>query len=162
MIKRIKLKLIIIEIITLFFLISGIKRIQIATQSDVYEAVFSGNSIEPFTDLTMGEFLTYQLLWPFGIFVAGVIIIGLMNWRYKTSVLNTVIVFIIVFSLFPLGIMHRGFIQRLFNSLGSIFSDNTGTAFYTSGIILTIIALVFMWVCVTLNKKNRAQFVNYN
>ena len=153
MIKKLNGRLIITECFALFFLIYGVKTIHTATQSKVYEAIIAGESIEGLTDLTLGEVLTHQVFWPLGAFFLGVLVLAVINRIYRTSILNTILIFVVVFSLFPLGIIFDGFLSQLFNSFCFLFSEKIGTAFYTGGIIITLISIGLFWRSITLNKR---------
>jgi hypothetical protein len=159
MLKKIKIKLIFTQIAAILFLVSGIKRLYIATQADIYEAIINENfdKLNSITNLTIGEFFMRPIWWTLGTFITGILIIGLINWRYKVSILNSIITFIIGFSFFPLGIFNDGIISQLLNSLCYLFSEMMGIAFFIGGTIISFIALALLWKSINLNKENHVQ-----
>ena len=156
MLKKLNSKLILIQSTFLFLLVTGMKRLYIASYSDVYEAIIAEDfdKLELLTDLSIGEFITNQVLWPFGFFLVGVLLIGLINWRYKASILNSSLTFIIVFPLFPLGLFSRGYVSSSFNSFCYLFAEKMETAFYIGGTVLTLIAVALLWLTVRLYRKS--------
>ena len=156
MLKKVNFKLIIVQSAALLFLIHGIRSLYLAVNADFYLAITNGVSYDIVLppSQTLEEVFLHHLYWIFGSFIFGILLIGLINWRSKTRIINTLLTFLIIFVLFPLGQFYDGFIPQLFNTFCYLFSDNMGTAFYTGGPILVLIAFTFLWLGITMHRKS--------
>ncbi len=156
MLKKLNLKLIFIESAFLFFLITGVKRLYIATQADIYHALMRNDyhAVESLTDQTMGEILANPYRLMLGSFIVGILLIAIINWKYKTSILNTILTFVIIFPMYPLGVFHNGFIARLFNTFCYLFSKNSATAFFIGGVIILFGAFSLLRTSIIINKDS--------
>lgn len=105
MLKKLNAKLILIQCAFLVLFVTGMKRLYLASQSDVYEAIIEGDfeKLGLLTDLSLGDIFFNQVMWPFGFFLIGVLIMGIINRIYRVSIFNSILTFVIVFLLFPLG-----------------------------------------------------------
>lgn len=147
MIKKINLKIILLEILALFFFINGIQRLYVTSQGEKYQAIFTDNwdKFESLTSLSPGEFILYRAYWAFGAFIVGSILIGIVNRRNKISVINLVIILIVMFLLFTAGLFTNSLINIYMNSFGGLFSDSFATSNLIGGVVFTLISIVLFW-----------------
>lgn len=147
MIKKINLKIILLEILALFFFINGIQRLYVTSQGEKYQAIFTDNwdKFESLTSLSPGEFTLYRAYWAFGAFIVGSILIGIVNRRNKISVINLVIILIVMFLLFTAGLFTNSLINIYMNSFGGLFSDSFATSNLIGGVVFTLISIVLFW-----------------
>lgn len=149
--KKLNLKLILIQLLGIFFFIEGIQKIYIASDAERFMCLLKydvnsecwKNLNSTFT--TLGDFLAKRAYWSFGAFVIGILIISLINLKNKKPFLNTFFVFLLAFLIFPTGIFFRGKISDYFNYFGGLFAKNYQYSFIISGIIFTLIGSLLMW-----------------
>jgi hypothetical protein len=143
----------------LFLLVTGLKRLYIANQAEVFMAIATRNSdkLGSLTGSTYEEFLVVQQLWPAGFFVLGVLIIALVNWRYRLSILNSVLSYAVVFALFLSGFFSVGTIPQFFNSFCYWFSDDLKTAYHVGGSILTLAGFAFLGLSIMIERKAKSR-----
>ncbi len=158
MLKKIELKTLVFQITALFFLVNGLKRLYFAQYSEIYEAIIEEDFeyLRSVNDISYSEILLNQALWPFAGFLVGGLIIGFVNWRYKISILNSIIIFAIIFFLFPLGLFNDGFIQQAFNSFCYVFSEKMGKAFFVGGLSMILISFMFFTMSILQIKNHRS------
>lgn len=78
-------------------------------------------------------------------FLIGIFIIGLINWKRKRHILNTVLTTILLFSLFPFGFFRNKYVSFCFRQLGNLFSEKFETKNLINGIIFTICGSLILW-----------------
>ncbi|WP_396192715.1 hypothetical protein [Flavobacterium sp.] len=145
--RKIKPKLILIQWLGIFFLISGFLRLFYSFYGTEIEYLKTGK--EDFhshkTLLILSDFLWYRVYWAFGAYIFGMIIIALINWNKKNHFLNTILLLILGFAIFPMGLLFRGVISNYFNQFGGLFSKDYTYAFLIGGLTLIIIGSLFIW-----------------
>jgi len=155
MLKRIHINIILLDILSLFFIINGVKRLYIASQEEKYIAIFN-NDLDTFktlTSFTMGEFVAISAYWAFGTFIVGIVSISLINWKNKIGITNSILTLLIVFSLFPFGIFSEGFINTSLNSFGWLFGGGFSTSFLIGGTVLSLIGFFLFRKSIQVNNK---------
>ncbi|VAV84210.1 hypothetical protein MNBD_BACTEROID02-1354 [hydrothermal vent metagenome] len=103
--------------------------------------------------------LTDNVLWGIGAFIIGFIIIvisKILNHK-KKGLLNSLIAFILVFSLFPLGFFNAGFTNSIVNFVGGIITENFKYKFMINGILWTLIGTGIIWLAIKCEKKHYTQ-----
>lgn len=153
--NKLRPKLILIDVSFVFFLITGMKRLYLASQSEIYDAMIQEDSekFKSLTDSTAGEVIFDVYYWTLAFLAIAVLIVGLINWRYKTAIVNSILTLIIAFLFFPLGLINGAFIPDLFNSFCYFFSDEMGMAFMIGGLILCGIALMLLSFSLDINRQ---------
>ncbi|UOK42149.1 MULTISPECIES: hypothetical protein [Flavobacterium] len=151
--KNIDLKLALIQSLGIIFLIEGIERLYMFSQSEKYECVLAylkdQNSDcwkkfeSPYE--TMGDFMVSGFVFGFYGLIIGIILIALINWRNKTSIYNSLLTFILIMIPFACGVFRKGFINDLFNSFGGLFSRDFTVENFIGGSTFTIIAIIILW-----------------
>ena len=139
-----------IEILSLFFFINGIKRLYWGFQGEKFNAIMN-DDLEKYytlTSLYASQFLIRPAYWSFGAFIFGVVIVGIINWKNKIYFLNSILIFIIVFTLFPIGVFTKGLINKYLDYFCGIFSQNYSISYLIGGSILTIIGIIILWTTV--------------
>ena len=102
---------------------------------------------------SVGEFMSNIYIWAFYGYLVGIIIIAYINWKNKISYLNTIILTISLFALFPIRFFRKGLISVLFNSFGPIFTNNFGLQNLIGGITFTLIGIFILWKSVGISKS---------
>ena len=154
MIKGIKFKLIIIQSLALIIIVIGVKRLYSAYKSEFYENI---NDNELLTPITISEIIINTALIGFSFFVLTTLIIGYYNRKNKVRLINTILVFLIVLSLFPIGFFNNGLVHGIINSYCYLFTDNIGVVFFIGGITLTIAGSIILWQT---NKATKKELIN--
>ncbi len=146
MLKKINPIIIFSGSIFVFLLTTGIKRIYLSTQAEIYEALINGGSSDfsELTDLTPGELITRQYLWPLAFAFLAVSMVFLVNWRTNKSPINSFIVLLIAFSLFPTGVINGETIPIWFTSFCYLFSTRMAKAFLIGGSVLCITGIMVL------------------
>ncbi len=155
MIKKFYLSLILFETLALFFLINGIQRLYLASQGEKFNAIMN-NDLDKYYSLTSiyaSEFFVRRGYWTVGAFIFGILLIGIINWKSKINIINSILTFLIVFILFPTGVFVKGILNNYLNYFSGLFSENYSISFLISGAILSLIGLTILWKT-TQNKRN--------
>ncbi len=155
MIKKFNLKLILLECFALIFIISGIKRFYIAYNGEQFDALMSEDweKFESLTDVRIGEFLANQLYWFLGALIIGILTVGLINWKNKFGIINSIIVLILTFGISATGIYSSGIINRYLNYFCGIFGKGYGMSFLIGGLIIALIGIAILWKSIKMNKN---------
>lgn len=128
--KKLVKKFILFEFLAAIFLIQGIQKLYFASQSSKFESYVLAFE-NPKSDYSrklldntesFGDFIFYIEIWyVYGLIIA-TILIASINWRIKISQFNTGIIFLLLFSLFPLRFFKSQNVSFIFNSFGAIFT----------------------------------------
>lgn len=156
MIKRIKIKLILLELIALFFVINGLQRIYLATQGAKYDVLAIGNwdKFEVLTyPETTGQFFANRVFWTFGFILCLIFVVGVVNWKSKIQFVNSLIISVIVLGVSSTGFFLDGFVNQYLNYFCGLFSESYEFAFGIGGVILFIIGGGFFLKAMSLNKN---------
>ncbi|OAD90368.1 hypothetical protein A7A78_06465 [Aequorivita soesokkakensis] len=147
MIKKIHLSLILFETLALFFLINGIQRLYLASQREKFNAIMSDDLDKYYslTSLKASDFFIVRGYWTFGAFILGILIIGIINWKNKINIINSILTFVIVLLLFPTGVFVKGILNNYLNYFSGLFSENYSISFLIGGSILSLIGLIILW-----------------
>ncbi|MEP0212213.1 MAG: hypothetical protein ABJD66_03290 [Cellulophaga sp.] len=132
-------KTVIIESLGLILLISGVKRFYFSTQPILNQET------DKLTSESIVYFLMESALWGIGTLIFAGLIIGILKWKLKQSIIDSVLAIIFVFALFPFGFFNGGLFNSIFNSIGGLFTDIKTSSALISGIILTVIGFSLLW-----------------
>jgi hypothetical protein len=145
-------KIILIQFIGCVFLIQGIQNIYFATQNEKYECYlkyFTKQKSDCFKNLNfieaVGPFMSNIYLWFFYGFLIGVFLLGIINWKKKRNLINTVLITVLLFSLFPLKFFRNEYVSFAFRQIGNLLSENFGIQNCINGIIFTTIGSLILW-----------------
>ncbi|MHB0756862.1 hypothetical protein [Polaribacter sp. M15] len=155
MTKQINIKLIILESISMIFLVNGIQRLYVASQGQKYDALMSQNweKFESLTSESVGQFFANRAFWTLGIILVGILIIGIINWKNKIGIINTMLLFLIVIGIAMNGFFLTGITHQYLNYFCGIFAESWGISFLIGGIIITLIGILILWKTINLNKN---------
>ncbi|WP_138434405.1 hypothetical protein [Winogradskyella algicola] len=159
MTKNFNLKLILLECLALIFIVSGIKRFYVAYNGKEFDALLNKDwgKFDSLTNLSGPEFLVNQIYWTIISLIIGILIIGILNWKYKFGIINSIIVLILTFAISATGIYSSSIMNRYLNYFCGFFAEGYGIAFLIGGLIILSVGIIILWKTVTLNKKNRTQ-----
>jgi hypothetical protein len=156
-----KFKNIVVEFFGIILLVFGIEKLRVAMRSEEYLAIINNDmeKYESLTSQTFGELLADNILWSIGAFIIGfiIIIISKILNRKNKGLLNSLIAFILVLSLFPLGFFNAEFTNAIVNFVGGIMTDNFKYKFLINGILWTLIGTGIIWLAIKLDKKHYTQ-----
>lgn len=96
-------------------------------------------------DLRISEVLSgavYHQLIAFGL---GLLLIGLLNWKLKASYWNSIVLFPLLFILFPLGTFNGNIVHSLLNEIFYWFSSDFRIAHLIGGVSLLSAAVLAGW-----------------
>ena len=153
------LKLILLECLAIFFIISGINRFYIAYFGDAVEAL-SQEDWDRFAsnigDLSVGDFFAYRIYWSLFVLFLSILSAIIINWRHKLGVINTILVAILSIGISSTGIYFSGMIYRYLNSFCKIFGTDIKLSFSIGGLLLISIGIVVLWKAIALTKINHS------
>ena len=156
MIKKFNIKLILLECFALFFIISGIDRLYIAFHGEKFEVLinekWNWEKFESITDINYGQFFVNQIYWNIAVLIFGILVVGIINWKNKIGVINSILVLILTIGTSATGIYSTGIINRYLNNFCGLFADGFGIAFLIGGLILALIGITILWK--TIKKNN--------
>lgn len=148
--EKMKVKIILIQWLGLFFLINGIQRIYNATRSEQIMLLLQPN---PKSEVTIiADFLIWKTYWTLGALVLGIVIITLINRRNKIHFSNTLLVIAMQLIVSQTGIYSKGIIVKYFNSFGRLFINDYLYSYIIGGVTFTLIAVLLFWKSGKLNK----------
>ncbi len=155
MIKKFNLKLVLLECFALIFIISGLKRLYVAYNGKQFDALMSGDwrKFELLTDVKAGQFLANQAYWTLTSLIIGLLIVGLINWKYKFGIINSIIVLLLTFGISITGFYNTGIVNRYLNYFCGSFAEGYGMAFLIGGLIIFLIGVIILWKTITLHKN---------
>ena len=149
---KINFKIILVQFIGCIFLIQGIQNLYFATQTEKYNCFIEylkNPKCECFQKLRLnefgGEFMSEVYLWFFYGFVIGIIISFIINWKKNTHPLNSVLLFVILFLLFPIHFFRNEYVSLIFRQFGEIITQDFGVQNIIGGITYTIIGSSILW-----------------
>ena len=153
--KQINIKIILLESLALIFLINGIQRLYVASKGKIYEAALDENWVkfESLTNESLGDVLAYRAFWTLGIIIVGIFVVGIINWKNKVRIINSIIVFGIIVGITVTGFFLSGITNQYLNYFCGIFAESYGISFFVGGNILTIIGIAILWKTINLNKN---------
>ncbi|MFD1015753.1 hypothetical protein [Winogradskyella rapida] len=155
MMKKFNIKLILLECLALIFIISGLKRLYIAYNGKQFDALMSedwGKS-DSLTYIRIGEFFVNQAYWILSCLIIGILIVGLINWKYKFGIINSIIVLLITFGISLTGFYGTGIINRYLNYFCGLFAEGYEIAFLIGGLLIFFVGITILWKIIALNKN---------
>ncbi len=149
---KINFKIIFIQFIGCIFLIQGIQNVYFATQTEkfyCYIEYFKNPKCECYQRLGLngivGEFMSDVYLWFFYGFIIGIILIFIINWKKNRHILNSILLIVLLFSLFLIHFFRNEYVSLIFGQLGKIFTKDFGIQNIIGGITYTLIGSLFLW-----------------
>ena len=152
--NRINPILIILQWFGILFLINGVLRLYYSYYS--VEILFlniaeeSSNSPEILSILD--TLLNSQAFFSLGTYFIGIISIALINWKKKIHYINTILVSIFLFIIFPTGLLFKGKINTFFNYFDGLFSNDDAYSYFIAGIIFILVGSIL--ILLSKNLKN--------
>ena len=141
--RKIKIKLILIQILALMFLIAAVQRLYVSFQADKYEAIMASDwqKFESLTSLTVGGLFYEEILWGLvGLFL-GTILIGYINWKNKAPLINTVLTFVTVLILFQIGFFSGGAARHYVDAIWESMALDYRLTYLIAGLVFGLISL---------------------
>ncbi|MGS2763677.1 hypothetical protein [Sinomicrobium sp. M5D2P9] len=145
-IKKINLKIVLLEVLASTFLIHGIQRLYVASQGKEYDALVNMDfdKFETLTSQRVGDFFMSRFYWTLYAFIFLTLFIFLLNRKFNIHYINSILNFVIVFTLFPLGFFFHGFANNYLNYFCRLFGEKHGLSFFIGGTILCIIGFLIL------------------
>jgi len=155
MIQKFNLKLILLECFALIFIISGIDRFYVAYNGKEFDALMNEDweKYELLTDISGGQFFANQAYWTIVSLLIGILMVGLINWKNKFGIINSIVVLILTFGISATGIYSDGIINRYLNYFCGLFAEGYGMAFLIGGLIIALIGIAILWKTIKMNKN---------
>ena len=159
MIKKFNLKLILLECFALIFIISGLKRLYVAYNGKLFDALMNDDwkKFKSLTDERIGQFFADQAYWTLASLIIGILAVGLVNWKYKFGIINSIVVLILTFGISATGFYTSGIVNRYLNYFCGLFAKGYGMAFLIGGLIILLTGITIMWKTITMIKKHSTQ-----
>ena len=128
-----------LESIGLTFIGFGVEKLKVASQSEEYLALLSLNieKFESLTSETIASFTVQSSLWRFGTLAVGLLLIGLFKLRKKDKkgIWNSLIAFLLVFSLIHFGFFGAEFTNSIINFVGGGLTEDFKLKFIINGLL---------------------------
>jgi surface polysaccharide O-acyltransferase-like enzyme len=149
---KINFKIILVQFIGCIFFIQGIQNLYFATQTEKYNCYIEylkNPKCECFQKLRLngfgGEFMSDVYLWFFYGFVIGIFITSIINWKKNRHPLNSVLLIVLLFILFPIHFFRNEYVSLIFRQFGEIITQDFGVQNIIKGITYTIIGSLILW-----------------
>lgn len=162
LIKKINAKIIVLEILAVFFLINGIQRLYLASQGEKFNAIMNSD-MEKYYSLTStyaSVFLERRGYWSLGGFMIGILLIGIINWKIKIHFINSMVTFLIIFMLLPSGLFMKGLINNSLNNFCAHFGVSYSFSYLIGSLILIIIGVLILWKILIMKKDKNHTTAN--
>ncbi|MFI1770278.1 hypothetical protein [Thalassobellus citreus] len=126
-----------------------------AYNGNQFDALISENweKFESLTDVRIGDFFANQAYWIIASLLIGILIVGLINWKNKFGIINSIIVLFLTFGISATGIYSGGIINRYLNYFCGIFAEGYGMAFLIGGLIIALIGIMILWKTIKITKS---------
>lgn len=147
MIKKLNLKLIILECFALIFIFSGLNRLFVAYNADLIQALIKEDfdKFDSLTNVSASQFFVNQIYWHIFSLITCLIIIIFINWRYKTGVINSLTVALFTLGISASGFLISGYLNKIFNSFSRLFGSELDLKYFIGGTILILIGVLILW-----------------
>jgi hypothetical protein len=154
--KKLNIRVILLQLVGMIFLIHGILQLRFYTVAEKFICATNHfqdqksecwNRLFPTND-DISNFWPSIYIWIFFALSVGVVLISFLNWKYKLSSLNTILVTIVMYIIIRLKFFRKGVFARLFDSFASSFSDDFAIQFIIGGITFTAIGIIVLWLSV--------------
>ena len=154
MIKKFNIKLILLECLALFLIINGIDRLYVAFNGEKFDAlrIEDWGKFESLTDGRIGQFFANQVYWTLVALIIGIFAVGLINWKNKFGIMNSIVVSILTLGISRTGIYSSGVVNKYMNYFCGIFAKDYGMAFLIGGLILLLVGILILSKTISLNK----------
>ena len=143
---KINFKILLIQFIGCIFFIQGIQNLYFATQTEkfyCYIEYFKNPKCECYQKLGLNEigaeFLSNVYLWFFYGFIVGIIIVSIINWKKNRHPLNSILLFILLFILFPIHFFRNEYVSLMFRQIGELFTQDFKVQNIIGGVTYTLI-----------------------
>ena len=150
-----------LELIGLILIGFGIEKLIVASKSEEYLALFSYKieKFESLTSETIGSFTLQSSLWRFGGIAVGLLIIGLFKlWgKDKNGLWDSLIAFLLTFSLIHLGFFDAKLTNSVINFIGEILTEDFKLKFIVNGLLWSGIGIGIIWFAL----KNTTHNITY-
>ena len=155
MTNKLNLKLILLECFALFFIISGIDRFYVAFNGKLFDTLTNEGwkKLESSIDVGLEQLIIEQFYWNLSSIGIGILITGILNWKYKFGIINSIIITIITLGMSLTGVYSSRIINSYLNYFCGMFSKKHGLAFLIGGIIILFIGIVILWKTIAINKN---------
>nr|WP_315244135.1 hypothetical protein [uncultured Flavobacterium sp.] len=154
--KKLNIRVILLQLTGMIFLIHGILQLRFYTVAEKFICATNHfqdqksecwNRLFPTTE-DISSFWPSIYIWIFLGLSAGVILISFLNWKYKFSSLNTILVSIVMYIIIRLKFFRKGVFSRLFDSFASSITDDFALRFIIGGITFTAFGIIVLWLSV--------------
>lgn len=160
--KKLNLRVILLQLLGMIFLIHGILQLRFYTVAEEIICAtnhFQDKKAECWNRLfpTMegaSNFWPAVYIWIFLGLLIGVILISFLNWKNKLSALNTILVSTIIYILLRFKFFRNGTISSLLPSFGNLFSDDFKIQCLIDGVTFSFIGVIILWTSVNQNLFN--------
>ncbi|MBS7233744.1 hypothetical protein KHA90_22260 [Flavobacterium psychroterrae] len=159
--KKLNIKVAVIQLLGMIFLVNGIMQLRFYTVAEKMicaKTHFSDQKSEccdkffP-TKEDIPIFWPNVYIWIFFGLLFGIIIVSFLNWKNKLSPLNSIIVAVAMYFILRLKFFRKGVISRVFNFFRTAFSDDFETQCLIEGVTFTIIGIFTLYL-----STNRSSF----
>lgn len=139
MIKKLRFDILTYHFFAIIFLINAIFLLRIIVSWDKYLWAWKS---EPWSEnVSKAEFIVEILSWRFYSLIMGILIITLLNWKRKTHYFNTILISIIILSLYFIEFFQSEFFRFIFKPR-QIIEQHSYFNFLIFGVIFLIFAVI--------------------
>jgi phosphoglycerol transferase MdoB-like AlkP superfamily enzyme len=149
---KINFKILLIQFIGCIFLIQGIQNLYFATQTEKYNCYIEylkNTKCKCFQKLHLdgfgGEFMSDVYLWFFYGFIIGIFVTCIINWKKNRHPFNSILLFVLLFILFPIRFFRNEYVSLMFRQVGKLFTQDFGVQNIIGGITYTLIGSLILW-----------------
>ena len=149
--------LILLQCFGLQFVFTGIYRLYVAYNAEEWDALLgkSSNTYETITDARLGQFLANHLYSKILIAIVFIILVLLLNRKYKVGIINNIVVLILtlIFTR-TLFFVSPYFIWKI-EYFSQLLGESTKSTFLISGLFFLILGFAVIWKSLVLNVTSR-------
>jgi hypothetical protein len=149
--------LILFQCFGLQFIFTGIYRLYVAYNSEEWDALLgkSADTYETITDVRLGQFLVNHLYCKFFIAFVFIILVLLLNRKYKVGTINNVVVLILTLIFTRTLFFVSPYLTWKIEYFSQLLGENTKSSFLISGLFFLVLGCAAIWKSLVLNIASR-------
>ncbi len=154
--KRFDFKILILQAVLLYLLVKAAGLLYVAVNGEAMLAILQKDDqlYESLTDVPLAYMIAFKSIWEFYGLVASLVLIALINWKWKLGYIHSIILTFIgiaTFAFFPYPV---NVITGAILSVSKLVTNNFIATCYLASILLTMIALALLAFVYRIGKKN--------
>ncbi|WP_138434634.1 hypothetical protein [Winogradskyella algicola] len=149
--------LILLQCFGLQFVFTGIYRLYVAYNAEEWDALLgkSTNTYQTITEARLGEFLANHLYSKILIALVFIILVLLLNRKYKVGIINNLVILILTLIFTRTLFFVSPYLTWKIEYFSQLLGESTKSTFLISGLFFLILGFAVIWKSLVLNVTSR-------